>query len=235
MELIDSYLKAVKRYLPRAQRNDIVAELKVDLRSQIDDKQAELGRLLTDVEQMAIFRQNGDPMAVALRYRSTGRSLTVGWELIGPELFPAYLILLGCNLLITIVVVAIFLAQGPRALHGSGILHAAGDAGRGRDIGFHSAEFSARFCRPQTRWIVDVAPGGPCAPVALASVVFGYRIRCLRCSDSLVAVDPTLSTPASGLGRAGFAIHATVAEILRSHSVAPVCGCGSKSGECRAA
>jgi hypothetical protein len=112
MELLDSYLKAVKRYLPRAQRNDIVAELQVDLRSQIEDKQADLGRPLSDVEQMAIFRQNGDPMTVALRYRRSGRSLTIGWELIGPELFPAYLILLSCNLVITNVVVAIFLALG---------------------------------------------------------------------------------------------------------------------------
>jgi hypothetical protein len=109
MELLESYLRAVKRYLPRAQRNDIVAELSVDLRSQIEDKQAELGRPLTDVEQMAIFRQNGDPMAVALRYRRSGRSLTIGWELIGPELFPAYLILLGCNLVITTAVVGVFL------------------------------------------------------------------------------------------------------------------------------
>jgi hypothetical protein len=106
MELIDSYLKAVRRYLPRAQRNDIVAELSVDLRSQIEDKQAELGRALTDVEQMVIFKKQGDPMSVAMRYRRKGRSLTVGWELIGPELFPAFLILLSCNLAIAAIVIA---------------------------------------------------------------------------------------------------------------------------------
>jgi hypothetical protein len=106
MELLDSYLKAVRRYLPRAQRNDIVAELAVELRSQIDDKQAELGRALTEIEQMAIFKKQGDPMAVAMRYRKTGRSLSIGWELIGPELFPAFLILLSCNLMIAIVVIA---------------------------------------------------------------------------------------------------------------------------------
>jgi hypothetical protein len=112
MELLESYLKAVRRYLPRAQRDDIVAELRVDLRSQIEDKQAELGRALTDVEQMAIFKKQGDPMAVAMRYRRTGRSLTIGWELIGPELFPAYLILLSCNLAIAVVVIAVFLIIG---------------------------------------------------------------------------------------------------------------------------
>jgi hypothetical protein len=109
MELIDSYLRAVRRYLPRAQRNDIVAELSVELRSQIEEKQTELGRGLTDVEQMAIFKKQGDPMSVAMRYRRQGRSLSIGWELIGPELFPAYLILLSCNMAIAVVVIACFL------------------------------------------------------------------------------------------------------------------------------
>jgi hypothetical protein len=108
MELVDSYLKAVKRYLPRRQRHDIIAELSEDLRSQLEARQRELGRPLTEDEQMAIFKRQGDPMAVALRYRQHGRSLTVGWELIGPELFPAYLLLLSFNLMITAAVVLIF-------------------------------------------------------------------------------------------------------------------------------
>lgn len=109
MELVESYLKAVRRYLPRGQRDDIVAELRVELRAQMEDRQEELGRELTDVEQMEIFKKQGDPMAVAMRYRRQGRSLSVGWELIGPELFPAFLILLSCNLAIAGVVVALFL------------------------------------------------------------------------------------------------------------------------------
>jgi hypothetical protein len=108
MELVDSYLKAVKRYLPRRQRHDIIAELSEDLRSQLEARQRELGRPLTEDEQMAIFKRQGDPMAVALRYRQHGRSLTVGWELIGPELFPAYLLLLSFNVMITAAVVLIF-------------------------------------------------------------------------------------------------------------------------------
>src|SRR5271166_7007110 len=86
MELLDSYLGAVKRYLPRGQADDIIKELGDDLRSQIDDKATELGRPLTDAEQMAIFKENGDPMLVARRYRQDRRSLSLGWELIGPEL-----------------------------------------------------------------------------------------------------------------------------------------------------
>jgi hypothetical protein len=97
MDLLQSYLRAVRRYLPRAQRDDIVAELSVDLRSQIEEKEADLGRPLSDDEQMTLFRAYGDPMTVARRYRQKGMSLSIGWELIGPELFPMYLIILGLN------------------------------------------------------------------------------------------------------------------------------------------
>jgi hypothetical protein len=64
---------------------------------------------------MEIFKRQGDPMAVALRYRQTGRSLTIGWELIGPELFPAYLLLLSFNLVITAVVTVTYqlITHGP--------------------------------------------------------------------------------------------------------------------------
>lgn len=98
MELLDSYLKAVRRYLPRRHRDDIVAELADELRLQMDARRKELGRPLRDTEEMALLKQYGDPMIVARRYRQNERSLTIGWELIGPELFPMYLIVLGLNL-----------------------------------------------------------------------------------------------------------------------------------------
>jgi hypothetical protein len=97
MDLLRSYVKAVRRYLPRAQRDDIVAELCEDLRSQIEAREADLDRPLGGAEQMAVFEAYGDPMIVARRYRQTGMSLSIGWELIGPELFPMYLIILGLN------------------------------------------------------------------------------------------------------------------------------------------
>jgi hypothetical protein len=108
MELLDSYLRAVKRYLPRGQADDIIKELGDDLRSQIDEKGRELGRPLSDSEQMAIFKENGDPMLVARRYRQDRRSLSLGWELIGPELFPMYLIILCVNLTITVLAITGF-------------------------------------------------------------------------------------------------------------------------------
>jgi hypothetical protein len=105
MELVDSYLSAVKRCLPRKQRNDIVEELREDLRSQLEARAEERGRPLTDAEQYAVLMQHGDPMVVARRYCPNRRSLSLGWELIGPELFPAYLFVLGLNLAITVAVI----------------------------------------------------------------------------------------------------------------------------------
>jgi hypothetical protein len=97
MELLESYLKAVKRYLPRGQREDIAAELSEELRSQIEAREAEFGRPLRETEQMDLFKAHGDPMVVARRYPQGGMSLRIGGELIGPEMFPMYLIILGLN------------------------------------------------------------------------------------------------------------------------------------------
>lgn len=110
MELLESYLKAVRRYLPRRHRDDIIAELSEELRLQMEAREAQLGRRLREAEKMAILKDHGDPMVVARRYREDERSLTIGWELIGPELFPMYLIFLGLNLTLALgFTVAIFL------------------------------------------------------------------------------------------------------------------------------
>ena len=45
MELLDRYLQAVRFWLPRKQQDDIIAELGDDLRSQIEEREASLGRL----------------------------------------------------------------------------------------------------------------------------------------------------------------------------------------------
>jgi hypothetical protein len=107
MDILDSYLRAVKRCLPRAQSDDIIRELSDELRSQLDEQQAALGRPLSDEELMAFFKKHGDPMTVGRRYRQDHRSLSLGWELIGPELFPMYLILLSFNLALTIAAVVV--------------------------------------------------------------------------------------------------------------------------------
>ena len=87
MELLDRYLQAVKFWLPRKQNTDIVAELSEDIRSEIEDKEAELRRPLVQAELEAILTRWGHPMMVAERYLPQ-RSL------IGPVLLPAYTLVL---------------------------------------------------------------------------------------------------------------------------------------------
>lgn len=111
-DLLDRYLYAVRRYLPAYHQDDLVAELSANLRSQMDDKQAELGRPLTEDEQVDVVRRHGHPILVAARYQPQ-RSL------IGPDVFPFYWFtikrvlpwVVGIWLLVTAVTV-IFGSQG---------------------------------------------------------------------------------------------------------------------------
>jgi hypothetical protein len=87
MELLDRYLQAVKKHLPWERQDDIIAELKANLESQLEDKEAELGRPLTKDEMDAWLKQIGSPMQVAGRYLPQR-------YLIGPAVFPMYLYVL---------------------------------------------------------------------------------------------------------------------------------------------
>src|SRR5260370_19372267 len=88
MELLDRYLEAIEFWLPKRQRQDIIAELSEDLRSQIEEKETELGRKLEDAEVETILKRCGSPLVVASRYRRQQ-------YLIGPTLFPIYRFVLG--------------------------------------------------------------------------------------------------------------------------------------------
>jgi len=83
MALIDRYLNAVKFWLPNDKKDDIIAELAEDLRSQIEEKEAETGHKLSDAEIEPILKRCGSPLVVAGRYLPQT-------SLIGPALFPIY-------------------------------------------------------------------------------------------------------------------------------------------------
>lgn len=87
MELIDRYLQAVKFWLPKNQKQDIIAELSEDLRSQIEDREAELGRKPNESEVAEMLKQRGRPVLVANQFRPQQ-------NLIGPILFPIYVFVL---------------------------------------------------------------------------------------------------------------------------------------------
>ena len=83
MELLDRYLNFIRILLPRAKQQDIIAELSEDLRAQIADQEAELGRPVNEAELEAVLKQCGHPILVAARYQSEQ-------ALIGPPFYPLY-------------------------------------------------------------------------------------------------------------------------------------------------
>lgn len=83
MTLIDRYLNAIRWQLPEAGRDDIVEELRDTLLSSVEEKEATLGRPLTDPEIEDLLHAYGHPMRVAARYRTRQ-------HLIGPEILPLY-------------------------------------------------------------------------------------------------------------------------------------------------
>lgn len=88
MELLDRYLHSVRQYLPEAQQDDIIRELSENIRSQREDKEAELE---------AILKQLGHPMLMAGRYLPHK-------HLIGPAVFPYYWFTLKGTLWIVLLV-----------------------------------------------------------------------------------------------------------------------------------
>lgn len=84
MDLLDRYLAAIARELPKAEAADIAAELRDTLLSAIEEKQAAQGRKLSGPELEDLLIAFGHPLAVAARYRRRQ-------YLIGPDLFPFWL------------------------------------------------------------------------------------------------------------------------------------------------
>jgi hypothetical protein len=85
MELLDRYLQAVRGYLLRRRRDDIIKELGDNILSQMEDRAEELGRPLTEAEQGEILKQHGHPVVAAARYQRLPLQ-----HLVGPTLFPLY-------------------------------------------------------------------------------------------------------------------------------------------------
>jgi hypothetical protein len=87
MELLDRYLQAVRKHLPWQRQDDIIAELRANLESQLEDKQEELGRPLTPAEAEEWIKGLGSPFQMAAHYLPQQ-------YLIGPAVYPMYLYIL---------------------------------------------------------------------------------------------------------------------------------------------
>ncbi len=120
MELLDRYLNAVRRHLPWLRQDDIIAELRANLEAQLEDKEAQLGRKLTDAEMEAWLKEMGSPLQVAARYQPQQ-------YLIGPALFPtyAYILRLALTWLTVIYVIANAVTIAARNQGGASVLEAA--------------------------------------------------------------------------------------------------------------
>jgi hypothetical protein len=112
MTLIDSYIHSVRRLLPRETRDDVAAELRDALLTQIEAEQEGRGRALTEEEVARLISRFGEPRAVASRYGAPN-------HVIGPKVYPLFLVaakgvgvLIGVIALVRIVVVA-FSADAP--------------------------------------------------------------------------------------------------------------------------
>jgi len=87
MDLVERYLAAVKFWLPAHLRDDVIAELRDDIRSQIEEAEHEKGHPLGEDEIADILKARGRPLYVASRFMPQR-------VLIGPELFPLYIFVL---------------------------------------------------------------------------------------------------------------------------------------------
>jgi hypothetical protein len=111
--LLKNYLDAVRAYLPRRDdQRDILNELSAHLQIKFDERQEELGRALTEDEQAAVLAAYGNPLVVAGRYGATNLGLAFGRQLIGPEVFLLYRIVLLTQFALTLIVVTGISAVG---------------------------------------------------------------------------------------------------------------------------
>jgi hypothetical protein len=101
MDIIDRYLAAVRRQLPPAQQDDIVRELGDSLRSEAEEREAEIGRPLNEDEQAALLKKRGHPWLMASRY------LTQQY-MIGPSLYPYYRKALGMVVFWVVLPIVLF-------------------------------------------------------------------------------------------------------------------------------
>src|SRR5260370_16483230 len=74
-------------WLAKGEKEEIVDELAEDISSQMEEKEAELGRKLNESEVEAILKQLGSPIVVANRYLPQR-------HLLGPLLLPIYWLVL---------------------------------------------------------------------------------------------------------------------------------------------
>lgn len=86
MELIERYLHQVGKYLPRKNREDILAEIKSHLEDTLDER---TGGSPTDEDVIALLQETGSPQKMAASYAPQGQYV------VGPALYPLWRMVTG--------------------------------------------------------------------------------------------------------------------------------------------
>jgi hypothetical protein len=105
-DLVERYLAAVERHLPKPGASDIVAELREAITGEIERREAETGQAISDDDIAGLLKTYGPPALAAGRY--SGRKALIGEDL-APLFWPAMRIVLG-------IVIAASLAIGLLAM-----------------------------------------------------------------------------------------------------------------------
>lgn len=93
MELIERYLHAVGKYLPRKNREDILAEIRSHLEDTLDER---TGGNLSEEDVVALLQETGSPQKMAASYAPQGQYV------VGPALFPLWRMVTGIAIAATL-------------------------------------------------------------------------------------------------------------------------------------
>jgi hypothetical protein len=171
--------------LPPGKVEDIAAEVRSNLESQMDDRAMTLGRELRPEDVSAMLKQYGHPATVAQQYREQP-----GRVLIGPTLFPVYWFSLRAILAVWVtirLIVAVFTLQGTSPAGtvllalGRDVLLAALIIPAGVTLLFAVCEYVEVKFRCSERWepeaLAPILPPGPPPPKPMVHIIGG--IACL--------------------------------------------------------
>ena len=149
MDLVEDYLRAVAALLPKAQRDDIVAELRDIVLTRLEARQAELGHPPTDAEIEDVLREIGHPLVVAGRYREGPQTI------VESALYPFWLFAVKAAIGIQVCVAALILivrvASGANAGQAMSQAFASLVTGSATLIGFITA----------AAWLIERQPNKP--------------------------------------------------------------------------
>jgi hypothetical protein len=98
--LIDAYVSEVGRRLPRTIRSDIEAEIRSILQDMIEERSQKTGKPADEEMTLEVLKSYGDPEKVAATYQGER-------YLIGPRLYPIFILVLRIVLIVTGVLAAV--------------------------------------------------------------------------------------------------------------------------------